>query len=125
MGAAVTPQHRGSSPRGGCPRYLAGVLQRKAYAARRTYERWFTRTYEKWRCIHEHEGAWDSDTGNGYFGGLQMTSWFQRTYGPEFVARYGSANRWPVWAQLLAAERAWRQCRCFSQWGTRGMCGLT
>lgn len=26
-----------------------------------------------WTCVHNGEGAWDSQTGNGYYGGLQMT----------------------------------------------------
>jgi len=27
-------------------------------------------------------------------------------------------------ASVVAAERAWRECRCFRQWGTAGRCGL-
>lgn len=26
-----------------------------------------------WLCIHSREGAWNANTGNGYYGGLQMT----------------------------------------------------
>ena len=26
-----------------------------------------------WICIHSREGAWNAQTGNGYYGGLQMT----------------------------------------------------
>jgi hypothetical protein len=26
-----------------------------------------------WICIHDREGAWNSQTGNGYYGGLQMS----------------------------------------------------
>jgi CubicO group peptidase (beta-lactamase class C family) len=29
--------------------------------------------YAGWMCIHDREGAWNSDTGNGYHGGLQMS----------------------------------------------------
>lgn len=29
--------------------------------------------YQGWLCIHRQEGAWNSDTGNGFYGGLQMT----------------------------------------------------
>ena len=30
-----------------------------------------------WLCIHGKEGAWDANTGNGYYGGLQATSpWY-------------------------------------------------
>ena len=31
-----------------------------------------------WLCIHRYEGAWNSATGNGYYGGLQMDVGFQR-----------------------------------------------
>lgn len=122
--------------RGKCPRYLAHVLQRKAYALSKAYARYlerrrayFHRLYEKWRCIHEHEGAWNSNTGNGYWGGLQMDWGFMHTYGPEFIRRYGLAHRWPVWAQLVAAERAYHgfagfKGRGYSPWGTAPMCGL-
>jgi hypothetical protein len=60
----------------------------------------------EFHCIHLHEGAWNSNTGNGFYGGLQMDYGFQRTYGAEFLARYGTADRWPVWAQVIAARRA-------------------
>jgi len=30
--------------------------------------------YDGWVCIHNREGAWNSQTGNGYYGGLQMTA---------------------------------------------------
>lgn len=54
---------------------------------------------------------------------------FMHTYGPEFIRRYGLADRWPVWAQLEAAERAFYGFagyagRGYSPWGTRGMCGV-
>jgi hypothetical protein len=124
------PRSQGSpASRAGCPRYLAALWQRKAHAARLRYELWFRRSYDKYRCIHEHEGAWNSNTGNGYWGGLQMDWGFMHTYGPEFIRRYGLANRWPIEAQLIAAERAFYGFagfggRGYSPWGTRGMCGL-
>jgi len=127
----------GSRPEAGsCPRYLSRVLRAKAHAARVAYQKWhrahvlrYRALYEKWRCIHEHEGAWNSNTGNGYWGGLQMDWGFQHTYGPEFIRRYGLADRWPVWAQLEAAERAFHGFagyggRGYSPWGTRGRCGV-
>ena len=111
--------------------YLARLMRSKARAARKAYERWeaerrvrYRQLYEKWRCIHEHEGAWNSNTGNGYYGGLQMTRWFQQTYGPEFYRRWGLAHRWPVWAQLEAAERAYQSDGDYGQWGTASRCGL-
>jgi len=106
-----------------CPRYLANLWHSKAHAARRAYEQWFRRTYEKWECIHRHEGAWN-DPNPPYWGGLQMTRWFQQTYGPEFYRRWGTADRWPVWAQLVTAERAWRSDGDYGQWGTAPECGL-
>jgi hypothetical protein len=53
-----------------------------------------------------------------------MDTGFQSAYGPEFVARWGTANNWPVYAQLIAAERAYRS-RGFGPWpNTAAMCGL-
>jgi hypothetical protein len=75
-------------------------------------------------CIHTHEGAWNANTGNGYYGGLQMDSSFESTYGPEFVRQYGTANNWPVIDQLIAGYRA-MQSRGYSPWpNTAAMCGL-
>lgn len=59
-----------------------------------------------WLCIHSYEGAWNDNTGNGYFGGLQMNIGFQQTYGSEFLAKYGTANNWPIIDQIIAARRA-------------------
>jgi hypothetical protein len=75
-------------------------------------------------CIHHFEGAWTSNTGNGYYGGLQMDSRFMATYGPDFLARWGTADSWPVWAQLEAAGRAY-PARGFTPWpNTARACGL-
>jgi Transglycosylase-like domain len=65
--------------------------------------------------VHSCEGAWNANTGNGYYGGLQMDISFQTTYGPEFYRAYGTANNWPVFAQLRAAYRGW-QARGWSPW---------
>ncbi len=128
MGAG---RERGLVPLASCPQYLAHVLQHKAYKMRAAYSRlqakrraYFRRLYEQWRCIHEHEGAWDANTGNGYYGGLQMTTWFQQHYGSEFWRRWGTADKWPVWAQLTAAERARQSDGDYGQWGTAHTCGL-
>jgi hypothetical protein len=76
-------------------------------------------------CIHRFEGAWDSNTGNGYYGGLQMDRRFMGLYGHEFVARWGTADNWPVWAQLEAAARAHAAGRGFTPWpNTARACGL-
>jgi hypothetical protein len=76
-------------------------------------------------CIHRFEGSWTSNTGNGYYGGLQFDQAFQRLYGPEFVVRFGTADNWPVWAQLQAAVRAYQSGRGFTPWpNTARVCGL-
>ena len=76
-------------------------------------------------CIHRYEAAWDANTGNGYYGGLQMDLSFQARYGSEFLARFGTADRWPVWAQLEAAARAYGEGQGFWPWpNTARVCGL-
>lgn len=76
-------------------------------------------------CIHRYEGAWDANTGNGYYGGLQMDWGFQSTYGAEYLRKWGTADRWPTWAQLSAAVRAYQSGRGFRPWpNTARACGL-
>ncbi|HST18698.1 MAG TPA: transglycosylase family protein [Gaiellaceae bacterium] len=76
-------------------------------------------------CIHRYEASWDANTGNGYYGGLQMDLPFQSHYGPEYVAQYGTADRWPVWVQLEVATRAYRDAGGFWPWpNTARVCGL-
>jgi hypothetical protein len=76
-------------------------------------------------CIHRYEGAWNANTGNGYYGGLQMDRHFQSLYGSDFIARWGTADNWPAWAQLQAAVRAYRSGRGFYPWpNTARACGL-
>jgi hypothetical protein len=76
-------------------------------------------------CIHHFEGAWTSNTGNGYYGGLQMDIGFQTRYGADFARRWGTADNWPAWAQLQAAVRAYRSGQGFYPWpNTARACGL-
>jgi hypothetical protein len=76
-------------------------------------------------CIHRYEGAWTANTGNGYYGGLQMDRPFQSRYGADYVRRWGTADNWPAWAQLIAAVRAYRSGRGFGPWpNTARACGL-
>lgn len=75
-------------------------------------------------CIHSHEGAWNANTGNGYYGGLQMDINFQRAYGWSFLRRWGYAHNWPVWAQLQAGRNGYR-ARGWNPWPvTARLCGL-
>jgi hypothetical protein len=84
----------------------------------RTLDRW-----SQWMCIHVGEGAWNSVDGI-YRGGLQMDSGFQASYGSDMLRRYGSAERWPIAAQVLVAERAFA-VRGFNPWpNTARACGL-
>lgn len=71
-------------------------------------------------CVHSHEGAWDDETGNGYSGGMQFTS-----YTWASVGGLGRASQWPPREQLY---RAWlvylRDGHSFREWGTASLCGL-
>jgi len=76
-------------------------------------------------CIHHYEGPWGSNSGNGYYGGLQMDRAFQGLYGAEFLHRWGTADNWPAWAQIEAAVRAYESGRGFGPWpNTARACGL-
>jgi hypothetical protein len=76
-------------------------------------------------CIHHYEGSWTSNTGNGYYGGLQMDLRFQSLYGRDYLKLYGTADRWPPAKQLEVAVRAYRAGRGFWPWPrTARACGL-
>ena len=76
-------------------------------------------------CIHHYEGKWTSNTGNGYYGGMQMDLKFQHTYGSTYYALWGTADNWPVWAQVIVARRAYLDGRGFTPWpNTARVCGL-
>jgi hypothetical protein len=77
-----------------------------------------------WLCIHHFEGGW-SDSGDPYWGGLQMDRGFMRTYAPRFLLRKGLANRWTPLEQMWVAERAHRSGRGYGPWpNTARYCGL-
>jgi hypothetical protein len=80
---------------------------------------------EAWTCIHRGEGAWNSSTGNGYYGGLQMDRSFMLTYGRDKVRQYGGwAHLWSPRDQIVVAQRAWRT-RGYYPWpNTARRCGL-
>lgn len=80
--------------------------------------------WDAFQCIHRYEGAWNSNTGNGYYGGLQMDWSFMSAYGAEYLARWGTADHWPESVQITVAIRA-HETRGFDPWpNTRRMCGL-
>jgi hypothetical protein len=77
----------------------------------------------QWLCIHRFEGSW-SDSGDPYWGGLQMDRGFMRTYAPRSLLRRGWANSWTALEQMWVAERAHRT-RGFYPWpNTARYCGL-
>ena len=77
-----------------------------------------------WLCIHRYEGSW-SDSGDPYWGGLQMDRGFMLTYAPRVLLRHGWANRWSPEAQMWVAERAHRSGRGYWPWpNTARFCGL-
>ena len=79
----------------------------------------------EFRCIHQHEGPWTANTGNGYYGGLQMDLTFQRQYGRRLLRTKGRAHRWTPLEQIWVAERAHREGRGFYPWPvTARRCGL-
>lgn len=81
--------------------------------------------HDAFQCIHRYEGAWSANTGNGYYGGLQMDVAFQSRYGGDYLARLGTADRWPPDAQIEVAVRAYESGRGFSPWpNTARACGL-
>jgi hypothetical protein len=102
---------------------------------RRAAEAWQRRSDEVYRraqkpphlrqflCIHRYEGSW-RDTGDPYWGGLQMDLSFQQTYGGYLFRKKGTADKWSPIEQIWAAEKALRS-RGFYPWpNTARYCGL-
>jgi hypothetical protein len=77
-----------------------------------------------WLCIHRYEGSW-RDSGDPYWGGLQMDRGFMRTYAPRVLLRRGWADHWTPLEQMWVAERAHRSGRGYGAWpNTARFCGL-
>jgi hypothetical protein len=78
-----------------------------------------------WLCIHHYEGSW-LDSGDPYWGGLQMDTGFMKTYGSDMLRAYhGNANVWHPLDQMIVAERARRSGRGYYPWpNTARYCGL-
>lgn len=119
-------------------RSLADHIQRRAKLAdkleRLSAPRFNLGNVSHWLCIHRGEGAWNSNTGNGYYGGLQMNWSFMSAYGPKilgyasaaamFAAR-GTADRWTPQEQMAVAEYARSSGRGYYPWpNTARACGL-
>jgi hypothetical protein len=78
-----------------------------------------------WNCIHRFEGSWQ-DSGDPYWGGLQMDTQFQGHYGRDMIRAYGGyANRWHPYDQIIVAQRAYNAGRGYGPWpNTAAYCGL-
>ena len=81
-------------------------------------------------CIHFNprvghgEGSW-RDSGDPYWGGLQMDRTFMANYGRPLLNSLGLANRWPPEAQIAVGEIAYYAGRGFFPWPNTGRgCGL-
>lgn len=77
-----------------------------------------------WLCLHGYEGGW-RDSGDPYWGGLQMDRGFMLLYAPRVLIRRGWADRWTPLEQMWVAERAYRSGRGYGPWpATARLCGL-
>jgi hypothetical protein len=80
-----------------------------------------------WRCIQRYEsgGRWAINTGNGYYGGLQMDIGFQLAYASWLYRTKGTAEHWTPLEQMWTAERAHASGRGFTPWPhTARVCGV-
>jgi len=99
--------------------------------ARATYQKYRNPPYfSQFSCIHYNprlghgEGAWTANTGNGFYGGLQMNYGFMATYGPWLLRHKGTADHWTPLEQIWTAEKA-VPSRGFNPWPNTGRdCGL-
>ena len=97
----------------------------RAQARRARYRAYHPPRLSAWLCIHRYEGPWNANTGNGYYGGLQMDITFQRQYGPDLLRWKCPAHRWLAIELIWVAERAYRSGRGFYPWPTAARrCGL-
>ena|SRR5574340_239425 len=78
-------------------------------------------------CVHRHEGAWNANTGNGYYGGMQFLLSTWRSVGGRGYPHLASPREqlyraYLVWdrdaGRLGDGRGSWRE------WGTARLCGL-
>jgi hypothetical protein len=111
--------------RGGVAPHTVHVLKFWARTARRARVKALHPPHRAaWLCIHRFEGSW-RDSGDPYWGGLQMDRGFMHGYAPGYLLRRGYADHWSPLEQMWVAERAYRSGRGFWAWpNTARMCGL-
>jgi hypothetical protein len=127
----------------GKPRYPTAYLDRRSRSL--SYRQWVLELWKtrarvakrralhppylrKWLCIFSHERdprqGWRTNTGNGYYGGLQMDVSFQRRHGAWLLRAKGGAHRWTPIEQVWVAERG-RRVQGWYAWPVSARrCGL-
>jgi hypothetical protein len=82
----------------------------------------------RWLCVFRYERlpsqGWRTNTGNGYYGGLQMDVAFQRNYGRWLLRAKGRAHRWTPIEQIWVAERGRRVQGWYAWPNSARACGL-
>jgi Transglycosylase-like domain len=111
----------------GYRRWVRDLWRRRALHTRRLAQNPPHR--QAWLCIHSFErhstSGWRTNTGNGFYGGLQMDWSFMRLYGPRLLRVKGTADHWTPLEQMWVGERALRAGRGFYPWPNSGRaCGL-
>jgi hypothetical protein len=99
---AKCKQLRFSSAEDRCYRHRLGYRWHKQRVAKLTPKPQLSHL-AGWLCILSREGAWN-DSGDPYWGGLQMGWWFMRTYGSGLLKAKGPASNWTPHEQMAAAE---------------------
>ncbi len=79
--------------------------------------------YKPALCVHSKEAAWN-DPNAPYYGGMQMDVQFMQDYGITYYNRWGTADNWPVWAQLHAAYKGYQDRGWYPWPNTARYCGL-
>ena len=71
-------------------------------------------------CIHRHEGAWNANTGNGYYGGMQFTLQTWASVGGQLRPDLATPRQqlFRAWLVYSRDGFSWRE------WGTAKGCGL-
>lgn len=74
--------------------------------------------YQLWLCIHRGEGAWNDNTGNGYYGGLQAHyNW----YGvPRMDLLSPLRQMWH--AEIVYRQSGYSRSWLYGQWAADARC---
>jgi hypothetical protein len=108
-------------------RWVRDLWRRRALRTRRAAQN--PPHKRAWLCLYTYERhpahGWRTNTGNGFYGGLQMNWRFMEMYGARLLRAKGTADRWSALEQMWVAERALRAGRGFHPWPRSGRnCGL-